>query len=177
MTFLKNFTDFHGLSFVSDVFIETGTFNGDTLEAAIGAGFKDLHSIDVVEEYTEKAKAKFVEFKNVFLHCGSSPEILPRIIDPSRSTTFWLDAHYQAYKENEIDLKYGECPLVEELKVVFSNNWVFPPIVLIDDAHMFECARPCFKAEDWPSLEVIQSLLPEGYQLKKLDDILVAIYS
>lgn len=177
MTFLTNFTDFYGLSFLADVFIETGTFRGDTLSAAASAGFKELHSIDIVEEYTETAKLKFKDFDNVFLHCGSSPEVLQKIIDFNRPTTFWLDAHYQAYKENEIDPKYGECPLIQELDVIFSKSWTFSPIVLIDDAHMFERSMPCFKASDWPNLENIQNHFPVGYQIKKLDDVLVAIYS
>lgn len=176
MTFLTEFSNFHGLSFVSDVFIETGTFNGDTLSSAVNAGFKELHSIDIVEEYTENAKLRFKDFDNVFLHCGSSPEVLQNIIDVKKSTTFWLDAHYQAYKENEIDPKYGECPLLQELDAIFSKSWLSSPIILIDDAHMFEGATPCFKESDWPNLKTIQEHLPTGYQVKKIDDILVATY-
>jgi hypothetical protein len=170
---LEKFRNFHGIDLMSDVFVETGTFRGETTVAAINAGYPEVHTIDVVEEYSRKVKADYIKDPRLHCHTGTSPDVLPKILDKNKFTTFWLDAHFQAYKENETCEKYGECPVLEELKVIFSIPWVKPPIILVDDARMFDGPTPKFKADDWPRREQIEQMLPEGYKMQTLEDILV----
>lgn len=174
---LKNFKDFAGRSLLNEVFIETGTFRGETLDAAVAAGFKTVHSIDVVPSYAAKAKERHKDNPNVFCHAGTSPDILPKILDKSKGTTFWLDAHYQNHADEENCNKYGQCPLLAELKVIFSIAWEKPPTVLIDDAHMFdgkkENKKPSYKIEQWPLQKEIEKLVPHGYKIKNHDNILI----
>lgn len=161
------------MNLVGDVFIETGTFTSNTLANVIGCKFKKIHSIDIVEEYITKAREKFSSDPRVTIHHGSSPEVLPQIIDAKKQTTFWLDAHFQGHKENEFDPKYGQCPLLKELEAVFGTQWKKPPIVLIDDAHMFEKLPACFNAKQWPTIAQIKSLIPDGYKHQRRENIIV----
>lgn len=177
MSILKSI-DFHNLRCINDVFIETGTFRAETLQGALEAGFEEIHSIDIVEEYVQNAVRQFKDHLHVHLHHGSSPDVLPHIIDSNKTTTFWLDAHYQAFKDYEIDTKYGECPLLAELSVIFTFSWAIPPIILIDDPHMFGQEQPNFKFADWPQFDNIHDALPAYYTLKQVkvsdsNDILV----
>jgi hypothetical protein len=134
-------------------------------------GFLTLHSIEVCEANFLAARAKFSGLPNVHLHYGSSPDVLPAIIDPKLPTTFWLDAHYQGGDRREQDKKYGECPLLAELRVIFSYDW--SPIVLIDDAHMFDhLIPPGFNRDHWPTVAQIRDALPASYRLQEHNGIL-----
>lgn len=174
-----------GRSLVGEVFIETGTYLGETLENAVHAGFKTLHSIEFNERLHAIAANRFRDHQNVTVHRGSSPEILPHCIDRSRSTTFWLDAHYQGGPVDEQDTKYGQCPLLAELEVVFAEPWLVQPVVLIDDAKMFAGPVPLsFDKEQWPTLAQIRAKVPERYSLsldykmtEQWDDIILCLYS
>jgi hypothetical protein len=167
------FENFYGINLKSDVFVETGTFLGESLTQAITAGFSEVHTVDVVAEYTENAKLANQHCKHVYCHTGTSPDVLPRILDKSKSYTFWLDAHYQAHKDNETCEKYGQCPVMAELKVIFAIDWKQPPIILIDDAKMFHEVQGPFNADEWPTLDQIAQAMPQDYQLQEHDDILI----
>ena len=99
------------------------------------------------------------------------------MIDRQRSTTFWLDAHYQGGPRSEQDPRYGECPLLQELEVIRGTAWARLPIVAIDDAHMFFAATlpPGFTPTDWPSLEQIRAALLPGYEVDIENNIMWAI--
>ena len=127
---------FHNINLVRDVFIETGTYEGETTACAMKAGYKKVHTIEVNRRLAAAAKAKFAG-TIVTVHCGSSPDILPFVCDPTAATTFWLDAHYQGGPKDEMDIRYGECPVIQELDVILSVPWEKKPYILIDDAHIF----------------------------------------
>lgn len=171
---LYDFTNFDGVNLLNDVFVETGTFQGETLAQAVNAGFKYVHTIDVVQKYCDQAKLRFKDHENLHCHCGTSPDILKNIIDVKKSTTFWLDAHYQNNADFETCEKYGQCPVLEELKAIFSFEWQARIVILIDDSHMFvnpDSSR--FKIEEWPKQEEIHSIVPKEYTIKDVNDILL----
>ena len=167
------FLNFHGLSLLSDIFVETGTFEGKTLDQAVQLDFEEIHTIDVIKEYSQDCASRYHSDPRVHCHTGSSPDILPSLLKETKSYTFWLDAHYQAYRTEETCPKYGQCPLLQELKIIFSVPWLISPIILIDDAFMFEEPLPGFKKDDWPKLFQIQQLIPKNYRLDKFESVLV----
>lgn len=174
---LTIFTNLAGFNLDNEVFIETGTYKSETLEAASRANYSIIHSIDVVPEYVQEAREKFKDNPKINCHCGTSPDILPQIIDRNKSTTFWLDAHYQSLRDEESCNKYGQCPLLEELKVIFSEPWTKPVVILIDDAHMFASRRENqarhFKLEQWPVRDDIEALLPPDCKMELHADIFI----
>lgn len=165
---LTDFT-FRGKSLVGDVFVETGTYKGETARLAAVSGFKAVQTIEVAVEWHHYSSDRLGGWPGVELFCGSSPVILPVILDHKRPTTFWLDAHYQGNDRRcEMDPAYGECPLLAELAVIRKVPWRYRPVILIDDAYLFDPERkmPDTLAEgDWPTKTQIRDALPPGYDV------------
>lgn len=171
---------------VRKVFIETGTQVGDSLAIAMQQKFSRLYSIEWNYDNHTKALRRFEHNlksqcaccgfqQELSIHHGSSPELLPRIIDPTKDTTFWLDAHFVSENHDEMDRRYGQCPLLEELRIICSFTWTLRPCVLIDDTRMYvpwgvwsdEIQNPNFKSEQWPTLnEIMNVVTPQGFIMK-----------
>lgn len=168
---------------LTDVFIETGTHRGESLAAAVAAGYPRCLSVEFVEDHYLLAKERFRNEPRVQLFHGSSPLMLPAMIDPSLTTTFWLDAHYSGSDPSWHDPRYGECPLLQELNVILATPWVKPPIICIDDAYIFKEATwrgasnvldpALFTKSHWPNLTDIEKLLAD-YELSEETYILFA---
>lgn len=133
----------------ADIFIETGTCAGETLTNAVAVErFKECHSIECYRPSYFNMVKQFLHQPKAKIYFGSSPDVLPAIIDPTKPTLFWLDAHYvpdfgqyASAGFPEID-KYGQCPLLSELDAIMAFHWTAPAFILIDDAH-------CFTEEFW----------------------------
>ena len=77
-----------------NVFVETGTLYGQTLEAMCGVCDK-LHSIELSLELYKAAVAHFADQPKVRLWHGDSGEVLPSVLETvDRPALFWLDGHY-----------------------------------------------------------------------------------
>ncbi len=166
---------------VTDVFIETGTNLGHSLAAAVAAGYSECLSVEFVEDLYLAAVTRFGRDPRVRLFRGSSPDLLPLIIDPEKATTFWLDAHYSGSDRSWQDPRYGECPLLAELKAIQTAKWRTRPYLCIDDAFIFRDAwepvpgifNPTFFTKlHWPLISEIRALLPE-YDIREEDHILL----
>lgn len=165
-----------GRSLVNEVFIETGTMLGETVARAAAAGFERIYSIEVAERHCAAARARFKLHPHITVLYGGSSKVLQTILDRSRPTTFWLDAHYQGGEPDEMDGIAGQCPVLEELRIIFSAEWATPPIILIDDAHMFmEPVPDGFRADHWPTLPEIVKMFPKGYSIDVSGGIIYAL--
>lgn len=162
---------------MTDVFVETGTYHGQTVENALKAGFPLVYSIEFLKSNYDLAKDRLKAHSNVKLFLGSSPEILKTILDRNLPTTFWLDAHYQGHSIDEQDPVYGQCPTLAELDVIFKESWKVLPIILIDDVFMFDGSKlpTYFDAKQWPSVDEIKSHFPDGYNIEIKDSVIYCI--
>jgi hypothetical protein len=166
---------------LTEVFIETGTNRGDSLDAALRAGYPSCLSVEFVGDFYRLACERFAHHPQARLFHGSSPEVLPSMIDPAKTTTFWLDAHYSGSDASWQDPRYGECPLLEELKVILAAPWRVPPLLCIDDAFIFQdihwekrgslLAPERFTRSHWPKLADIERLLA-GYEIREQNYVL-----
>lgn len=176
MTMLEHFD-----GVVRPLFVETGTNEGNTLAHA-SLRFDRCFSIEQNEKLYLAALEKFKFKSNVVIHHGHSPVVLKRILDPSIATTFWLDAHYSG-NGNTLGTG-GECPLMDELAAILSFHWETPPIIMIDDAFMFDDTVPhpgskypfwysnesdhiVYHRQMWPRVEEIDAVLA-GYKRSML---------
>lgn len=176
---------FRGQTLETEVFIETGTFRGDTLAALVGhSAFQEFHSIELVEEMHVHAVERLLPHPRVHLYVGSSPRLLGTVIDPKRSTTFWLDAHYQGYDREEIGLGAGECPLMAELGVIIAQPWEPLPIILIDDVRMLKPGerevdptlhKLPFDFDQWPTVGQVCELLAPRWTVEEYNDRLYCL--
>ncbi len=122
------------------VFVETGTFRGAGVKAALRAGFQTIYSIELVPELYAECSAKFekeIAGGRVKLILGDSVRELEGILEGiTRRTTFWLDAHSMEHNRGRIE---GElpCPLYVELETI-ARHAIKDHTLLIDDVRLIE---------------------------------------
>jgi hypothetical protein len=115
------------------VFIETGTYLGEGIDAAVEAGFERIFSIELGESLFVEASKKFSGNKKVSIIRGDSSKSLEPLISTITTTiTFWLDAHCSLGNTAKGDKM---CPLIEELAVI-SKHPIKKHTILVDDRHL-----------------------------------------
>ena len=113
---------------MNPIFIETGTFMGHGLLAAIWAGFQTLYSIEMSDYLYERNIPLFKDFTNVHLIHGDSGIEIKKILETIDSqTTFWLDAHYSEQCTANVP-----SPLFRELDAIKEHH-IKTHTILIDD--------------------------------------------
>ena len=115
------------------VFVETGTFEGDMVEAMKNS-FDKIYSIELLRENFEKAKNRFKRNRHIEIIWGDSGKELGKIVKMiSQPALFWLDGHYSGKntaKGEEI------TPICQELEHIFGSQDL-KHVIIIDDAHCF----------------------------------------
>lgn len=90
VTLLKNVL----LRYMSDVFIETGTYDGRGVRLAVSCGFKRVMSIELDPPRAKIARIALAGMPGVELFEGDSVDVLPRILSTlDEKATIFLDAH------------------------------------------------------------------------------------
>jgi hypothetical protein len=121
--------------YLNPVFIETGSFTGDGIQAAIDAGFQKIISIELSQHFFEVCTNRFRHNPNVQIIHGDSFKVLPDIIkNIDNRITFWLDGHYSC--GNTAKGEYW-APLIQELEVI-KNHHVKTHTVMIDDMRCWQ---------------------------------------
>ena len=156
-----------------EVFVETGTYEGDSVQAATEF-FAELHTIELSDELFAGAAERFKDSPQVHVHHGSSPDVLGELSGRlgQRSVLYWLDAHWCGEDSAKGEL---ECPLLFELEAIGSLGE--RSVVMIDDARLFLAPPPAPSSPDqWPSfsdlLSRLSAIQPE-HELTVIDDVLV----
>ncbi len=147
------------------VFIETGTYQGDTPWAMMEY-FESLHTIELYPPFAKAARERFRNYPKITCHEGDSTVILPRLLATiNEPCLFWLDGH-----SNGVDSGKGEVesPILAELQAVL-NHPVSGHIILIDDALMFDHGK------GYPSLAKVQKLMKPRYPNYTLADDIVRL--
>ena len=118
--------------YLNPVFIETGSYMGIGIQAAIDAGFEKIISIEKSEKYYDLCVEKFKVYPNVMLWFGDSVKWLPIALEGIfKPCTFWLDAHYSGG-----DTAQGPIPILKELELI-KNHHIKGHTILIDDMRLF----------------------------------------
>ena len=115
------------------VFVETGTYRGDMVQA-MKPLFDKIYSIELGDELFAKAQRRFEQDTHVELIHGDSGKELGRIMERlQQPALFWLDGHYSAG-----DTARGEkdTPLYEELEQILRAPDL-GHVIVIDDARCF----------------------------------------
>ena len=150
-----------------DVFVEGGTYKGDTAKS-MSEKFRKVYTIEKSDAMFEMAKENLKDIENIAMLKGDTREHLHSIMTYNDNILFWLDAHWSG------GLTYGEedeCPLVEELEIIFEYNKNY--VILIDDARLFLAPPPYpHKLENWPSLTDIINIMPDNWELVEFQDVI-----
>ncbi len=150
-----------------DLFVEGGTYHGNTAKN-MSEKFKNVITIEKSDVMYSIAKDNLKEIENIVILKGDTREHLDEILKNNDNILFWLDAHWSG---GETYGKEDECPLLEELQIIFEYNKNY--VILIDDARLFLAPPPKpHIVENWPSLVDIIELLPKGWKLIEFEDVL-----
>lgn len=127
-------------------FVETGTFNGVSVEMALEAGFQHIRSVEMSEPLHKKAVERLGHHPNVQLYLGDSRERLADMTaDINEPITFWLDAH--GCMETDCVGDTTSTPVVAELAVI-ARHPRNDHTILIDDMRCCENRWPNVLQQD-----------------------------
>ena len=147
-----------------DVFVETGTHRGTTLEAQ-RKSFKKLYSIELDKKLYENASKRFGRYSHIKVLQGDSSIKLREVVKSlSEKSLFWLDAHYSGVGTARGSL---DCPIYGELEAIFGSRQKH--IILIDDARLF------IGNDDYPTIQELKAFVAqhdEDIQMIVEDDII-----
>jgi hypothetical protein len=130
----------HRDKFQLTVFVETGTFLGDTVEF-FRDKFHQVYSVELSEELADKAIRRFEGHSNVKIIQGDSGVVLAGLINNiNKQGLFWLDGHYSS--EFFLNGEYirtarseKDTPIEKELDMLLNAD--LQHVILIDDARLF----------------------------------------
>ncbi len=135
------------------IFVETGTYLGDTTNA-VSDYFNKIYTFEISEELVKMARNRFANKNNIEIIQGDSgvelKNILPKI---NQRTCFWLDGHYSDgflhAERNNLD-----TPIINEIEIIFTSNIKdLNNIILIDDAFEFDGTR------GYPTIDELRNIV------------------
>jgi hypothetical protein len=120
--------------YLNQFFVETGSHIGDGIMAALEAGFPQIKSIELSENFYKLCKNRFNNEQKVSLILGDSSKVLWDVIkEINCSITFWLDGHWSG---NDSARGKEETPLLAELETIKKHH-IKTHTILIDDLRIW----------------------------------------
>ncbi|MEP6669625.1 MAG: hypothetical protein ABJF10_10760 [Chthoniobacter sp.] len=117
--------------------IETGTFQGDMVEAQ-RQRYARIVTIEIDHSLCAAAEKRFAAFPHVSVLQGDSGKVLPKAFDLCEgATVFWLDGHYSGGVTGGED---ADPPILHELAMIAARR-LSGDVILIDDARLFGWRR------------------------------------
>lgn len=163
----KDLVEFLANEYSLSTFVEGGTYKGNTARYASQI-FKNVHTIEASPIMYKIASDNLNNYKNVNVLLGDTRNNLRKIIENSNHILYWLDSHWSGGNTYGKD---DECPLIEELKIIFGKKHSF--VILIDDARLFTSPPPIpHKIEGWPTIDEVLSVIPKGYKVFIYEDVI-----
>lgn len=125
---------------MNQVFIETGTYKGETTSKAVDIGFNKVYTIELQDRLFEESKNNLkdkIEKGKIEIIKGDSSEVLPEILKKvDVSSTILLDAHIDGGNFiNGITPNIKWCPLYNELKAIKEHH-INTHTILVDDVRI-----------------------------------------
>jgi hypothetical protein len=120
--------------FTGQVFVETGTNNGDCVALALECGFQRVVSIELSEHFYRIASERFAGDDRVSILHGDSAAILADAIQHiDEPITFWLDGHAVPGMSTTAA---GKCPVLAEIAAIGTHH-IKTHTILVDDVSCF----------------------------------------
>jgi hypothetical protein len=153
-------------------FIETGTFEGETI-MAMEPLFANLYTIEIKPEFFANVKNKYKGNKIHFSLGDSATELGKIVQSVAGNSIFFLDGHWSGDSTGK---GIKDCPLLEEINHIKTHH-KGSAIIIIDDVRIFG-KGPRSKTEtcDWEDIsavkiiELIADRLTDHYYLPSIYD-------
>lgn len=124
------------------IYFETGLYDVDNKNnsccQATLCNFDKIFSIEIREDFVQKAKTKFSNKQNVKIICDDSSNLNLYLNNVTEKCLFFLDAHVD--NSNIKNFKF-RCPLFEEIKAI-KNHHIKNHIICIDDVRILKNKNP-----------------------------------
>ena len=148
-------------------FVETGTYQGDMVEA-VKPIFKNIWSIELSEELAAKAAKRFEGNGSIQILQGDSGKVIEQVVAKLEGPAlFWLDGHYSEGVTAKGDLN---TPVVKELECIVSSKNP-DHVILIDDARLFD------GTQDYPTLDQVREVVGGIYDTVEVRGDIIRIYN
>lgn len=158
----------YAMKYKLPVFIETGTYQGDTVDYMKNYS-QDIYSIELDYDLYKKARARFYNSEHIKIIHGDSGKQLGEILSKIQSPClFWLDGHYsgEGTAKGEFD-----TPIIRELETICNHSCKLDHVILIDDAREFNGSK------DYPTLNFLtEFVLSKGFSYFKVQDDVIRIH-
>lgn len=166
---LRRIARAHGLR----VFVETGTYRGDTL-AAMAPRVDRAYSIEIEPRLAGDARARFARRGSVVVLEGDSAVLLRTVLSGvDEPALFWLDGHWSGGDTGAGEL---DSPVRAELDAILDHP-VDRHVVLVDDARFFPGANDTRRESGtgFPSYDelvgTVRARRP-GWSIDVVDDVI-----
>jgi len=137
------------------IFVETGTFLGDMVEAMKDV-FTQIYSIELSNELCNDARLRFKGLSHIEIISGDSgDEIKNLICKIHEPALFWLDGHYSG---GPTARGKKDTPIFEELTHILKAPSENKHVIIIDDARCFG------KDPSYPTLEELGNFIKSHRQ-------------
>jgi len=119
------------------VFVETGTFRGGGVRAALRAGFETVISIEPADAHYRECCARFADQRRsgqvVLIHGPSEERLEGAIADIDRPIVYWLDGHFLGVETGAMN-----CPIPAEVDVILGRGIAADDVIMIDDVRLLK---------------------------------------
>ncbi|MBV6459380.1 MAG: hypothetical protein HONBIEJF_02528 [Fimbriimonadaceae bacterium] len=130
-------------------FVETGSFRGDGILAALMAGVSEVLSCDIDEKMVETARSRFADDHRVAIYWGNSLAFLRACLPRVRGAAlFWLDAHYPSHFHlSHLETPDTRFPVKQELEIIHTlREGGLSDVIMIDDIRVISSLdNPCWR--------------------------------
>jgi len=131
-----------------NVFVETGTYYGDMIDA-VKNRFKKIYSIELDDHLFNLAQKKYAGLKHIKIINGDSAEKIKDVLaNISEPCLFWLDGHYSGPGTAKGSL---DTPLLKELSLILDHQ-IKNHVILVDDAREFGTG-------DYPAIDDLKKMV------------------
>lgn len=154
-------------AYPNKTFIETGSFLGHGIQAALDAGFEHVISIELAPKYYDLCCQRFAGDPRVRLVLGDSSIMLDRVL-PDHPATLWLDGHWSGG-----DTAMGDTPtpVLQELACVRPCD-----TILIDDVRCWSAGFDAAYHGGVMLADIQAAIAAIGpYRVSIVRDVLVAV--
>ena len=161
------------LKYINNTFVETGTFQGETVNLVMNSlpQCTNIISIELSNVFYDRCVKQFASNPSVSIYNANSKYDLYNIIQNIESPiTFWLDSHWSGTPNITCDAE-TICPILEELEQI-KRHPIKTHTIMIDDIRLMNSSNNPY--EGFPvSLDEIIDIIYEinpNYKIKFYDD-------
>ena len=155
-----------------DTFIETGCGSGHGIDAALGAGFKEVYSIELYRNKYQPVRERFASDLRVSVMLGNSAGILTGLLPAlSCGIVFWLDAHYDFAVRGEGNHLEDVQPIMGELEAIRRYSRFNQHVILIDDRPDFVTPKLWFHSITENDLRTKMLSINPAYKFRTIDGV------